>query len=105
MEKKRAAGENFENICSEEIKIARRRRKFSEISNPPQEKSPPPIGVYPQNEFFSTLWDILSINFSKFWHKVSSYGVLLNSTNIRVRKNQWAPIWKYLKISFFLRTV
>ena len=33
----------------------------------------------------------MTINFSKFWHKVSSYGVLLNSTNIRVRKNHWAP--------------
>ena len=33
--KKAAAGENFENICSEEIKIARRRRNFFEISNPP----------------------------------------------------------------------
>ena len=31
-------------------------------------------------------------NFSKFWHKVISYVVLLNSTNIRVGKNHWGPI-------------
>ena len=36
MEKKPAAGENFENICSEEIKIARRRQNLFEISNPPR---------------------------------------------------------------------
>ena len=42
---------------------------------------------------FLTLWGILTINFSKFWYKVSSYGVLLNSTNIRVRKNHWASFW------------
>ena len=35
----------------------------------------------------------MTLNFPKFWHKVSSYGVLLNSTNIRVRKNHWAPFW------------